>query len=197
MGQYYETLFIDKRQYMYPIDYGHAGLKLTEHSWVGGSYRKAVISHLMTMPDGCRLVHLGDYSDEVLKDKKGYIEIDGMCVSYMSLYDMCWSSGIDDRFRMPRISDKEMWDFEYLKTVWVVNEDLHEYIRCDLDTPDNSSKLCPLLLLLVVGNGSGGGDYHGVNMDRVGSWAFNKIKVYLNEPHEMYNLEEDGPLFKE
>ena len=198
MGQYYKTLFIDDRQYMYPIDYGWAGLKLMEHSWVGGSYRNGVIAHLMTKKDGCRLAHLGDYSDGDLKDKSGSVQIDDdIITSYLSLYDMCWTSGIDDRFRMPRISDKEIKEFEWCKTVWVVNEDQHEYIRCDFKTPENEWRICPLLILLAVGNGSGGGDYHGINMDRVGSWAFDKIKVHFEEPSEMYNLEENGPLFKE
>ena len=196
MGQYYETLFIDDRQYMYPIDYGWAGLKLMEHSWVGGSYRNGVIAHLITKKDGCRLAHLGDYSNSELEERKGSIEIDETLVSYQSLYDMCWTSGIEDRFRMPRISDTEIKEFEWMKTAWIADEDQHEYIRCDFDAK-GQWKICPLLILLATGNGSGGGDYHGINMDRVGSWAFHRIKVYDKEPDWMYNLEENGPLFTE
>jgi len=198
MGQYYEMLFIDERKYMYPIDYNWSGLKLTEQSWVGGSFRNAVIGHLMTMPDGCRLAHIGDYSKEELEEKRpDSLEIDDTHVKYSSMYDMCWTSGIEDRFKMPRISDKEIMEFKWKKTVWVADEDTHEYIKCDFDDPDGQWKMCPLLILLAVGNGNGGGDYHGTNMDRVGSWAFHKIKVYYEEPHWMSNLEESGPLFKE
>ena len=50
-------------------------------------------------------------------------------------------------------------------------------------------ELCPLLILLAIGNGQGGGDYHGTNMDKVGTWAFHKIKVYYEEPHWMEKLE--------
>ena len=197
MGQYYETLFVDKREYMYPIDYDWSGLKLMEQSWVGQTFRNAVIGHLMTMPDGCRLAHIGDYSEEELKERSDSVEIDDTYVSYSSMYDMCWTTGIEDRFRMPRISDKEIVEFKWKKTVWVADEDTHEYIRCDFDTSENEWKVCPLLILLSVGNGQGGGDYHGTNMDRVGSWAFHKIKVYTEAPYHMHYLEENGPLFVE
>ena len=198
MGQYYETLFIDERQYMYPLDYGFSGLKLMEHSWVGGSYRNGVIAHLIKLGK-CRLVHLGDYSNtEIEENYNKSIDVGDICIPPSSMYDMCWTSGIEDKFRMPRISDMDISEFRWKKSVWIANEDQHEYIKCDYELENKDEwKVCPLLILLAVGNGNGGGDYHGINMDMVGKWAFDTIKVYDSEPVGMYNLEEEGPLFKE
>lgn len=192
MGQYYETLFIDERQWMYPLDYGCSGLKLTEHSWIGGSYRNAVIAHLMKLSE-CRMVHVGDYSEEMMDERlcsKDALEIDDHVISGKTMYDMCWTSGIEDKFKMPRISDFDINEFRWKKKVWIADEKLHEYIECPFDIEeDDKWELCPLLILLAIGNGQGGGDYHGTNMDKVGTWAFHKIKVYYEEPHWMEKLE--------
>ena len=39
----------------------------------------------------------------------------------------------------------------------------------------------PLPLLTAVGNGLGGGDYHGINEEKVGSWAFDLLEVVDHE----------------
>ena len=59
------------------------------------------------------------------------------------------------------------------------------------------SVLHPLPLLTAVGNGRGGGDYAGINADKIGSWAFdvlevvnyNKaIKLISKKGYKLYNI---------
>ena len=41
----------------------------------------------------------------------------------------------------------------------------------------------PLPILCSDGNGRGGGDYNGTNMDFVGRWAYDKIYTDNNVPN--------------
>lgn len=180
---------------MYPIDYEWTGLKLMEHSYVGNTYVNAIIGHLMTLEKGCRMIHIGDYSRDLIKDKiKGFIEFEDYNMDPKYLFDMCWTAGISDRFQMPRISDKEIVEFEWMKKAWVVNVDKHEYIECVAESPKDKDgnftwEIAQLPLLIAVGNGEGGGDYHGPDMDLVGSWAGDRLKVFTEEPYDYFKLE--------
>ena len=49
---------------------------------------------------------------------------------------------------------------------------MYEYIKNN--TVDEWC-LHPLSLLTALGNGKGGGDYHGINEDLIGYWAFDEI----------------------
>ena len=42
----------------------------------------------------------------------------------------------------------------------------------------------PLPLLTAMGNGQGGGDYRGVNMDKIGCWAGDLLHVTMLPPRK-------------
>lgn len=57
---------------------------------------------------------------------------------------------------------------------YVINIRTHEYIEIP-EPSDTDWIVHPLPILLADGNGRGGGDYHGSNMEFVGKWAFHPI----------------------
>jgi hypothetical protein len=56
---------------------------------------------------------------------------------------------------------------------YIVNHDLRQFV----DKQRLSSRIHPLPLLTAEGNGCGGGDYRGSDMDKVGMWARAPISV--------------------
>lgn len=82
-----------------------------------------------------------------------------------------------------------------LEGTFLVNHDTKEYLSLD-DYKKRATKkyagnwvksVHPLSLLTAVGNGRGGGDFHGDNIgaDDVGRWAWNLISVE-DEPPKGY-----------
>ena len=53
------------------------------------------------------------------------------------------------------------------------------YVQAAGFTPNwdegNTWTIHPLPILTCIGNGRGGGDYYGTNMDMVGAWAMDRI----------------------
>ena len=170
MGQYYLTAFIldDGRiEVMHPHHYDN-GLKLMEHSYVGNNYVNTVIQHLKDIGE-CRMAHVGDYSDDVIENMTGR----KMCAK--RAYKACWGKHRESNF----IDPETMID----KDVFIINEDKKEYIRaiqtCDWKT---QHWIASFMLLIAMGNGLGGGDYHGRNEDLVGRWACDRVRVSETEP---------------
>lgn len=56
-------------------------------------------------------------------------------------------------------------------------------------------KVNPVGILCATSNGQGGGDYHGINEDMAGRWAFHDIVVMDHRPSGDYT--EIKPDFKE
>jgi hypothetical protein len=161
MGQYYLVVILaeksDKeyiRTYLDPGMY-YNGMKLTEHSYMNNNFMK-VIENLIG-PNGMfyksRIVWAGDYADQ---------EPD----SDANLYTMCES-------KEPLVtSDK---DVSY---TYIVNHTKKVYVK-----KNASMYLHPLSLLTAEGNGRGGGDYNGPNMDMVGTWARDVISMENEIPN--------------
>ena len=65
MGQYYEPVCLDKKQYLNSWNFGN-GAKLIEHSWRGNNFVEAVVQLLSPGAPWYkkRLVWAGDYADE-------------------------------------------------------------------------------------------------------------------------------------
>ena len=60
--------------------------------------------------------------------------------------------------------------------------------------------LHPLPLLTCIGNGKGGGDYHGTSMERIGSWALHPLAILpegLPEPDGEWEDISESVLFEE
>jgi len=161
MGQYYLIVILaeksdksdksDKeyiRTYLDPGMYNN-GMKLTEHSYIGNNFMN-IIENLIG-PNGMfyksRLVWAGDYADNESNSDK-------------NLHKMCEA-------KSPFVSRDPNVSYTY-----IVNHTKKVYIK-----KNSSMDLHPLSLLTAEGNGRGGGDYYGPNIDMVGSWARDVISM--------------------
>lgn len=163
MGQYYFAIILSEksekeyiRTYVDPTMYMN-GMKLTEHSYIGNNFMK-VVENLIG-PFGMfyksRLVWAGDYADTEPNSES-------------NLHRMCQA-------KSPFAYNEPVVSYTY-----IVNHTKKVYIKIN----DNLQTLTlhPLPLLTVEGNGRGGGDYRGSNMDMVGTWARDVISMENEAP---------------
>lgn len=184
MGQYYMTVLQDsegKWRTLHPHHYNN-GLKLMEHSWVGNSYCNAVVEELER--DGPSFVaHIGDYAGD-LEEIPGR----GSESRLNASYNKAWGRNRDRYIVNPTSPDR------HKGPVYICCPRTQTYLKYEFDCGDES-EVNTFMILIAVGNGLGGGDYHGVNQDKVGAWAFEKLHVQF-EPPEGYTRIPDG-MFRE
>lgn len=161
MGQYYMAVILAEksekeyiRTFLNPQMYNN-GSKLTEHSYIGNNFIK-VVENLIG-PSGMfyksRLVWAGDYADPEPNSEN-------------NLYMMCET-------KTPFVSTEPIVSYNY-----IVNHTKKIYIKKNNDIYG----IHPLPLLTAEGNGRGGGDYDGPNMDMVGTWARDVISMEKDAP---------------
>jgi hypothetical protein len=163
MGQYYFAIILAEksekeyiRTYVDPTMYMN-GMKLTEHSYIGNNFMK-VVENLIG-PFGMfyksRLVWAGDYADTEPNSES-------------NLHRMCEA-------KSPFAYNEPVVSYTY-----IVNHTKKVYIKIN----DNLQTLTlhPLPILTAEGNGRGGGDYRGSNMDMVGTWARDVISMENKAP---------------
>ena len=173
MGQYYMTAFMRKDgsvEVMHPHHYGN-GLKLMEHSYVGNNYVNTVIQHLLNISSeegACRVAHVGDYSDDIIEEMTNRKKI------ARKMYRACWGRKSDWNYINPCS--------QIQKDIFIINEDKKEYVRAIQTCADGKWWIASFMLLIAMGNGLGGGDYHGKNEGLVGRWACDRIRASENEP---------------
>ena len=165
MGQYYCVLVEDKDGHpirVSPNEY-NSGLKLTEHSWWENYFVNRIVAYLLNNPK--RVAWVGDYSYE-----------EPVSIKY-NLHSLAYNT----KFSILEVGEKEI--FKEKKTLdgfYLVNHTKEIYLDCDkYKTRSNKNEwiIHPLPLLTAVGNGLGGGDYHGINEEDVGSWCYDTISV--------------------
>ena len=183
MGQYYMTAFMlddGTVEVMHPHHYDN-GLKLMEHSYVGNNYVNTVIQHLMDRGI-CRMAHVGDYSDDVIDSMNGRKKY------ARKAYSACWGMGYQKHYIHP--------DKMIEQDVYIINLDKKECIRA-IQTCNRVGEdwIASFMLLIAMGNGLGGGDYHGKNEGLVGRWACDRLCVSLVEPDDCVKIH--GWEFKE
>ena len=176
MGQYYNPIAIDKKEYVYSHDFG-SGLKLMEHSYVGNDFVREVEKLLNDQWAGSRFVWAGDYAEP----------IDNI-VNGPNHYHLCDS--VYRKLKKLIVSKEEGHAFQY-----VLNLDTNEFVDI-LKTPWDKDgwQVHALPLLTCDGNGKGGGDYRREN-EYTGKWAYNRIKT-TNNPDEIYAMTEIFPNFE-
>lgn len=186
MGQYYKTAFMHEdgqMEVMHPHNYQN-GLKLMEHSYVGNGYVNSVIQHLKEISEtegGCRVAHVGDYSKDIIEEMINKKK----CARKM--YNACW--GRNDWRYIVRPNAQITED------VFIVNDDRKEYIRAIQTCDEGKWWIASFMLLIAMGNGLGGGDYHGRCAGLVGRWACDRIRVAKAEPEDYLKIH--GWEFKE
>jgi len=149
-----------------------SGLKLIEHSWLENDFVNGVLESIWGNP--CNVAWVGDYA---------YDDSD-FCQRYTKdTYETVWGDGQDERERpfdeVPAIH-KDGYILNLDKGVYI---DLKRYASVAGFKPkwsDQTLTIHPLPILTCIGNGRGGGDYWGTNMDMVGTWAMDKI-VFTEE----------------
>lgn len=175
MGQYYAPCILSKNKkkvenWFYTWDYGN-GLKLMEHSWVGGYLVSAVCRFLFKNPQ--RIVWCGDYADGV---------------------DYYEQTDKDDSTKVPNnITYEELRTNDIPMQKWVLNHS--KKVAVAIPPLTETWYIHPLPLLTALGNGQGGGDYWGLNQDLVGSWAGDIISISDKVPPS-FSKETDN-LFEE
>lgn len=198
MGQYYKAIAIDggnikvycpqnavfmTKSGLAKIDYQDersdeywslfSGLKLMEHAWSKNDFVNGVVESIWDSPKNVAWV--GDYADEMGDFKNGYTQY-----TYKSVWGNDENESPFDE--MPKVHMKG----------YLVNITKGEYIdlakHYEQSCTDDGCHIHPLPLLTAIGNDRGGGDYHGTNMDKVGSWAMDLIMFTEFEPEGMSDL---------
>lgn len=173
MGQYYHTVFLepDKKT---PFTYACAhkvgcGIKLMEHSYINNALMNAALNYMWKNRDSqdFQIVWAGDYADPEQENDR-------------TLYEMC--EGLQE---IP-------YETEHAPVRFIVNHDKKQYI--DLWNCPNFTcmRAHPLALLTAEGNGRGGGDYAGTNMNLVGTWARDSLNVMDGDWNNEEKLHSDG-----
>lgn len=185
MGQYYIPIL--KRRYSItkydPYDY-EEGRKLMEHSYQGNHLVNVVVNELIDNP--AHLAWVGDYAD--IEDYKGKT-CEELAKKFIELRKNNDNYITDD--------DTAEYELEYF-----INHTKKEYFKLDrtkIKPNDyNYSRIHPLPLLTVMGNGYGGGDYYGPCQELVGSWATDLIEVsYSFDEEDTYKDISDDIAFEE
>lgn len=167
MGQYYRPILTDmhgrERVYNRNVAGKYTTAKLTEHSWWRNVFVSTICNKLLYNP--MRVVWVGDYADDAGPTNG----IQGN--ELKRIHKKAWDSKGNDV--------KE--DKRYLDGYYLVNHTKQTYIDCDEYKKESIDRygwcMHPLPLLTAIGNGLGGGDYDGINMQYIGSWANDLISI--------------------
>lgn len=150
------------------------GLKMLEQAWYCRPFVVGVLNAIADTP--ARVAWVGDYANE----DDDYVLNPNYSVAD---YSACWE---DD-------GDTQAFDTAPDCSVkgYLVNVDKGIY----LDLADVAyeaagsgpygNSIHPLPILTAIGNGRGGGDYWGTHMDKVGTWAMDRLQFVDDEPEGM------------
>jgi hypothetical protein len=158
MGQYYYMVILaEKSEKEYIRTYLDPsmydnGSKLMEHSYIGNNYINAVEN--LIGPSGIFYKTRIVWCGDYADNEPN---------SDRNLYGICTTK-----------SPFEIKD-DLVSYTYIVNHTKKVYIK-------KNGTLHPLSLLTAEGNGRGGGDYHGPNMDMVGTWARDVISMENEAP---------------
>jgi len=160
MGQYYLAVILaeksDKeyiRTYLDPGMYDDGGLKLLEHSYIGNNFM-TVVENLIG-PNGMFYKSRIVWAGDYADTEPN---------SSSNLHDM-------SIIKEPFVYKGELVYYPY-----IVNHTKKVYVV-------KKGHLHPLPILTAEGNGSGGGDYYGPNMDLIGTWARDVISMENEAPN--------------
>ena len=198
MGQYYRAVVLTKdgsgngRTDVFTFP---GSLKLTEHSWNGNSDVAEVINEVRELgskPNNTvRVAWVGDYSYDILDPDEHPVKR----VYHSEGFTVAWG---DYAQVQPKRGHPE-YGLHY-----AVNDDLKEAVLICGVTYDKGIEekhgewwMCAWPILNAVGNGEGGGDYHGVNEHLAGRWAYDRQRILDHVPEGYTELpahlfEEEG-----
>lgn len=145
------------------------GYKLMEHSYLRNNYVWAVENLLS--PQGqyykSRIVWAGDYADN-----------EPECTN--NLYHQAYSELNEPKISKPESKDMTSHRFIVNHSKGLFVDKTHKF--------DGFDSIHPLPLLTSEGNGRGGGDYKGTDMELIGTWARDIISVDSSVPQGFKEL---------
>lgn len=185
MGQYYKLINIDKREFVepWPLD---CGAKLMEWSYCRAGMACALMNLIADKWKGDRVYVVGDYADLSNPAENWYEEYQKATteVTCENLYAYATENFKDisneadseyhDWKRIYNHRTKQFIDLEKCPVEWIWwNDETKEPVI---------SNIAPLGLLLAMGNGRGGGDYHSSdNGNLVGSWCASARYIEISD----------------
>ena len=217
MGQYYRGAILSKEsieKQEITIEkslccYVHGnGAKLMEHSYVGNTYVGAYVKLLAEQYYGYPFVWVGDYADDkfnvnvhekALLYIDDFIKVNAEKQGYVKDYDsyrkfMKYDCG--DEIVLSEMKDEDDFAEKYsyeevggnqLDYKYILNLDKKQYVKIPKYN-ENEWTIHPLPILCADGNGRGGGDYNGSDIDKVGVWAYDRIGISNEIPNEFTEL---------
>lgn len=191
MGQYYNIAM--KREgekikaFDRTLDGEYQGAKLMEHSWFLNPMVNAIAEKLYYKK--AQVAWVGDYADskEDGDDLELYNAVWGENVKYQPLSKTTFT--LSGRYLVNHTKKLVL--------------DCWEYVKNSIKSPTNKDGWVthPLPLLTAVGNGRGGGDYGGINEDKIGCWAWDVLEIVeqetMNELTKNKGYQEFEILFEE
>lgn len=187
MGQYYKAVVLKKDTNDNPVkaaisSYDFAnGAKLMEHSYVHNDMVRAAEWLLAQDKEGQPFVWSGDYADEFKDDKNIFdFATDEIC---KQTAESMPTKVEDDSWVGRFYAVAEPKDYKF-----VINHTKKLYVAIP-EHKYGETTIHPLPLLTADGNGRGGGDYHGTDMEHVGSWKYDTISVGDEIPNGFEELE--------
>ena len=165
-----------------PSDYYDyfSGLKLMEHSWLENDFVNGVLDEIWDRP--CQVAWVGDYATDPEDFDGRYTE---------TVYQAVWGEdGLPEgRFGQMPEAHRDGYLVNVTRGQYI---DLAEYAEAATYKPkwskDGGWCIHPLPLLTAIGNGRGGGDYHGAHMEMVGLWAMDEL-MYTQDQSAIDGLE--------
>lgn len=190
MGQYHKIVNLDKQLTITSWDYD-CGAKIMEWGYTKCELPR-LMKHLMaTSWKGDRVIVVGDYAnaehafdtlgqeayDKLVEWSRGYESVDNLLSSAYEFQNYKGNPKIKDYRFILNNNTKEFIDIEHCPIEWV-------YFDEEEDKPV-ANKIDPLALLLDIGNGQGGGDYHEdkPNYNLVGAWVKDAGNIEISNTH--------------
>lgn len=176
MGQYYKPIVVkeDYENEHYPCIISFKAwfmgelAKLIEHCYIGNPFVEMFAQMIhRDNPKGFndnRVVWCGDYGKKVNSE---------------SLYELAKRV---DTTELHKYINETPLPYRY-----VLNLDKEQYVKMK-PYDENECTIHPLPLLIASGNGEGGGDYDGNDIDKVGIWAFDHVCVANEIPEGFTEL---------
>lgn len=155
--------------------------KLTEHSWIGNSTMKSLSNEIYKKPT--KVAWVGDYSDETTEENLTNENL--TLEKAQELHKIAWHGNKELALTYNDFKTETMLLVNWTKKLYV---NMKEYIEKSTNKTGYFQGWCihPLSLLTALGNGFGGGDYYGVNLQDVGSWCFDEISFEdMNKEQEL------------
>ena len=198
MGQYYSAIVYNQNGDVRRLN-PDCGLKLMEHSWFKNPYVHAVCSYIAqqcVIEGPQRLFWVGDYAhSDPIEGEEYDINEDvqnpdllKMGIGEEEIKQLTHESTIEEDPRIDvdyadlELKEQPKYIINLTKRVYI---DLEHYYSCNVDEEDDANVSTwvphPIPLLTAMGNGRGGGDYHGTDMRYIGTWAGDMLLATNNK----------------